>query len=162
MVERPGHLTWAQTRTRPVVNAVLTRKGILDASGERWPDPRVELVVLGSPSLDGPAHEARFGATVETTGEPSIGWALERLAARGCRSVLIEGGGDFIFRCLAAGHLDEMFVTVCPLVIGGVGAPTPADGPGFEADDLRRLRLVSARHHDQEVFLHYKVESGNP
>lgn len=157
MIERAAHLPWPHRRDRPLLNAVLTRRGVLGASPERWPDPRVTLLVLGGPGLDGQGHAEAFGAEFETTAEPDIGWALDRLAARGCRSVLVEGGGDLIFRCLDADRLDELFITVCPLIIGGTGAPTPADGPGFDADQLRRLRLREARHAGDEVFLHYEV-----
>lgn len=157
MIERTGDLPWAHRRERPMINAVLTRRGVLSASPDRWPDPRVSLLVLGGEDLDADAHRARFGAEVESTAAPDIGWALDRLAARGCQSVLIEGGGDLIFRCLDADRLDELFITVCPLIIGGAEAPTPADGPGFDADHLRRLRLLEARHHGDEVFLRYAV-----
>lgn len=157
MIERTDHLPWPRERTRPLLNAVLTRRGVLAADPARWPDPRVQLLVFGGPELDGPAHERHLGAEVECTGSPGVGWVLDRLEARGCRSVLIEGGGDLIFRCLAADRLDELFITVCPLIIGGAQAPTPADGPGFDAAHLRGLRLRGARHHGDEVFLHYSV-----
>ena len=157
MVERDEHLPWRCARDRPIVNAVLTRRGLLSAPSDRWPDPRVDLWVLGPDGLDVDGHEQRFGARVETTSEPEVQWALARLEALGCRSVLIEGGGDLIFRCLAEGVLDELYLTVCPLIIGGAAAPTPADGRGFDAAELRRLRLLEARHHGDEVFLHYRV-----
>ncbi|SEO91031.1 riboflavin-specific deaminase C-terminal domain-containing protein [Aquisalimonas asiatica] len=43
---------------------------------------------------------------------------LRRLAARGLRRVLVEGGGQTVSRFLAAGTLDRLHVTVAPLVIG--------------------------------------------
>ena len=41
-------------------------------------------------------------------------------------------------------RIDEMHVTLCPIVVGG-DAPTLADGAGFDRDDVRRLRLVAER-----------------
>ena len=157
MVERPDHLPWRRSRDRPMVNAVLTRRGLMSAAADRWPDPRVALWVLGPDGIDADGHANRFGARVATTAEPDLRWALAHLEGLGCRSVLVEGGGDLIFRCLAEGVLDELYLTVCPLVIGGTDAPTPADGRGFDVADLRRLRLLEARHHGDEVFLHYAV-----
>ena len=142
---------------RPVT-AVLTRAGVLDARSDRWPDPRSSLLVLGGPALDAPAHAARFGAEVETTDAPDIGWALDRLAARGCKSVLIEAGGDLIFQAIAQDRLTEVFLTLCPWVIGGVGAPSLADGAGFRADTMRRFCLVSFRREQDELFLHYVLD----
>ena len=148
-------------RDRPVVNAVLTRGGVLDASARRFPDPRVELLVLGGPELDAEAHRARFGAQVVTTEQPDISWALDVLAARGCRSVLMEAGGSLIFQALQADRLDEIYLTLCPWVIGGKGAPTLADGAGFGPRDLRRLELLSCRQVGAELYLHYGVLKGS-
>lgn len=163
MIEKPAHLRYPRTRDRPIVNAVLTARGVLDARPrpDAWPDLRAELLILGREGIDEAAHRARFPAELRTHPEPSVAWALDVLAERGCRSVLIEGGGDLIFRTLEADRLDELFLTVCPLVIGGTRAPTPADGPGFDADDLRRLRLLEARHVGDEVYLHYAVGPRN-
>lgn len=53
---------------------------------------------------------------------------LRRLAARGLRRVLVEGGGHTVSRFLVAGVLDRLHVTVAPLVIGsgrpGLTLPT--------------------------------------
>jgi 5-amino-6-(5-phosphoribosylamino)uracil reductase len=94
---------------------------------------------------------------VEQTDAPSPRWALERLRARGCARVLVEGGGDLIAQLLADGLLHELHVTLCPLVVGGAGAPTLSDGPGFLADALPRLRLLSCEPAGDEVFLRYAV-----
>lgn len=151
----------APQRDRPIVNAVLTRRGLLSPSGgalrSRWPDPRVSLLVLGSDGLDVAAHQAAYGAEVETVAEPTVQWALARLAARGCRSVLVEGGGDLIFQLLDADLLREMYVTLCPWVIGGAAAPSPVDGRGFLAHEMRRLVLREVRQVEQELYLHYEI-----
>lgn len=61
---------------------------------------------------------------VEVVREPVTGGefdpdaVLRRLAARGLRRVLVEGGGRTVSRFLAAGVLDRLHVTVAPLVIG--------------------------------------------
>jgi riboflavin biosynthesis pyrimidine reductase len=146
---------WSHARPLTVV---LTRTGVLDADAHRWPSPRADLLVLGGPGVDAAAHAARFGAEVETTDAPTIGWALDRLAARGCRSVLIEAGGDLIFQALEQNRLSEVFLTLCPWVIGGVGAPSLADGRGFRADSMRRFCLVSFRREQDELFLHYVLD----
>jgi len=144
-------------RRRPLVNAVLTRRGVAHAPGLRFPDPRVELVVLAGPGIDAARHRAALGASVEQTDAPSPRWALERLRARGCARVMVEGGGDLIAQLLAEGLLDELHVTLCPLVVGGASAPTLADGPGFLADALPRLRLLACEPAGDEVFLRYAV-----
>lgn len=88
-----------------------------------------------------------------------VPWILDRLRARGIERLLIEAGGDLLFQFLAADAIDEMHVTLCPLVIGG---PTPslADGIGFTWPEVRRLTLLSQEVEGDEIFLHYAVRRG--
>lgn len=157
LIESPKHRHVRHTRHRPILNAVLTRTGVLAAENKRFPHPGVELLVMGPPTLDKIAHLQRFGAEVITTPKPSVGWALDVLHSRGCASTLIEGGGDLIFQALEADRLDELFVTIVPRIIGGANAPTLADGMGFARDALRGLVLEELRREGDEVYLHYRV-----
>ena len=54
--------------------------------------------------------------------------------ARGVERLLVEAGGDLLFQFLAADAIDEMYLTLCPLVVGG-DAPSLADGAGFDLAD---------------------------
>lgn len=94
-------------------------------------------------------------------GDLPVAWMLERLAARGIERLLVEAGGDLLFQFLAADAIDEMHVTLCPLVVGG-SAPTLADGAGFDRNALRRLALLAAEVEGDEVFLHYRNLRGAP
>jgi riboflavin-specific deaminase-like protein len=103
-----------------------------------------------------------FPAEVEAwpgDGDPPVEWILERLAARGVDRLLIEAGGDLLFQFLAADAIDEMHVTLCPIVVGG-DAPTLADGAGFDRADVRRLHLLASEVEGDEVFLHYQNVRG--
>lgn len=95
----------------------------------------------------------------EGEGDLPVDWMLSRLAARGVERLLVEAGGDLLFQFLAADAIDEMHVTLCPLIVGGP-APTLADGGGFDRDSVRRLELLAATVEGDEVFLHYRRESG--
>jgi 5-amino-6-(5-phosphoribosylamino)uracil reductase len=145
-------------RPRSMVNAVLTRHGVLDKKIDkrRWELAGAELWIFGAEGIDKAAHEAN-AARVFTSPAPSAVWVLDTLASEGLTSVLVEGGGDLLFQLLDARRLDEMYITSCPWIIGGVGAPTLCDGLGFAADAMRRLELVDMRAHGSEVFLHYRV-----
>ena len=83
-----------------------------------------------------------------------IRWMLEQLAQRGVERLLVEAGGDLLFQFLAADAIDEIYLTLCPLVVGG-DAPSLVDGAGFDAAQMRRLRLLAAEPVGDEVFLHY-------
>ena len=104
-----------------------------------------------------------FAAAVEAwggEGDMPVPWMLERLAARGVERLLVEAGGDLLFQFLAADAIDEMHVTLCPLVVGGP-APSLVDGAGFDLDRLRRLTLLAAEVEGDEIFLHYRLTRGS-
>ena len=99
-----------------------------------------------------------FAAEVETWDGPGsdlpVDWILGVLQRRGVEHLLLEAGGDLLFQFLAADAIDEMFVTVCPLVIGG-DTPSLADGAGFTWPEMRRLRLLHSEVDGDEIFLRY-------
>ncbi len=68
---------------------------------------------------------------------------LEALAARGCRRVLVEGGGRLVSGFLAAGALDRLHVAVAPLITGK--GRRGLDLPGVAA--LGEALRPPARHH---------------
>lgn len=82
---------------------------------------------------------------------------FEQLAELGLQRLAILGGGELIASLLAVDLVDELWLTICPLLLGGANAPTPVDGVGFAAEFAPRLELLSAQPIEQEVFLHYRL-----
>lgn len=85
-------------------------------------------------------------------------WIVAELARRGIKKLLIEGGGDLIYQFLKADLLDEMYVTLCPHIIGDSTAPALVTGAGFLQQKLKSLKLLKATQVQDEIFLHYGVE----
>jgi 5-amino-6-(5-phosphoribosylamino)uracil reductase len=130
-------------------NVVLTRTLDVPRTGRFYTDPRVRPIFFSPTAGDVPGELE--------VGEVSVPHVLERLAARGVETLLVEAGGDLIAQFLAAGGVDEMYVTVCPLVLGGRGAPTLVDGPGFPFAAAPRLGLEHAHRVGDELFCRYRV-----
>uniref|UniRef100_UPI00187FDA1D RibD family protein n=1 Tax=Microcoleus sp. LEGE 07076 TaxID=915322 RepID=UPI00187FDA1D len=103
-----------------------------------------------------------FDRTVyaKTAAGGEIDWidAFQQLASLGIKQLAILGGGKLVASVLAAGLVDEFWLTVCPLILGGADAPTPVEGKGFLADLAPKLQLLAVKQVGQEVFLHYKVD----
>jgi 5-amino-6-(5-phosphoribosylamino)uracil reductase len=103
----------------------------------------------------------QFDRTLTTkTIEGEIDWidAFQQLEALGIKRLAILGGGKLVASVLAAGLIDELWLTVCPLILGGVDAPTPVEGKGFLADLAPKLELLAVKQVGGEVFLHYRCD----
>lgn len=87
-----------------------------------------------------------------------IDWvaALQQMASLGLSRLAVLGGGQLVASLVAADLIDELWLTVCPLILGGATAPTPVEGEGFCPALAPRLELLSVQAIEQEVFLHYR------
>lgn len=93
---------------------------------------------------------------VVVCGRTGVVWrpALTDLRERwGVKRLLCEGGGELNDALFRAGLVDELHLTICPLVFGGRAAPTLAEGTGVaRLADAARLRLKRRRQVGDELF----------
>jgi 5-amino-6-(5-phosphoribosylamino)uracil reductase len=82
---------------------------------------------------------------------------LAQFPSQGMASLALLGGGHLTAELLGHGCIDEVYLTLCPLLLGGATAPTPVDGAGVLAELAPRLTLLNHRAVGDEVFLHYRV-----
>ncbi|HEX4263714.1 MAG TPA: dihydrofolate reductase family protein [Verrucomicrobiae bacterium] len=74
------------------------------------------------------------------------------------KKILCEGGGELNMALIRQNLVDEIYLTLCPLIFGGRGAPTLADGLGVsKVEQATKLRLKSIRRIGQELFMVYRV-----
>jgi 2,5-diamino-6-(ribosylamino)-4(3H)-pyrimidinone 5'-phosphate reductase len=85
---------------------------------------------------------------------------LGRLHERGVERLLVEGGGELNWGFVRDGLLDELYVTVAPVLLGGRDAPTLLEGNGLAMDARTRLRLVEVSRLGEEIFCRYSVVRG--
>jgi riboflavin biosynthesis pyrimidine reductase len=94
---------------------------------------------------------------VAPTGEPEPAWLLERLGARGVRSLLLEGGPTLNAAFLAAGLLDEVLWTIGPRLVATEALQMIAPLEMSPSE----LRLLSVHRHADELYLRYRMASGS-
>ena len=82
---------------------------------------------------------------------------LAQLSELGMRKLAVLGGEELVASLLAVKAIDEIWLTVCPVIFGGVTAPTPVAGKGWLQSESIKLDLLEVKHIGQEVFLHYRV-----
>jgi 2,5-diamino-6-(ribosylamino)-4(3H)-pyrimidinone 5'-phosphate reductase len=100
------------------------------------------------------------GAEVLVRGETRVDLpaALGALYERGVRRLMVEGGGTLLGELFRLGLVDELYLYIAPLILGGATAPTIADGPGLERAEAVALTLedLTARP-DGGIIAHYFI-----
>ncbi|MGZ4703706.1 MAG: dihydrofolate reductase family protein [Acidimicrobiales bacterium] len=164
----PVTLTPAQTDARvdagrapqPPI-AVVTRSLQLDWSlplfASSGPGPGRPLVITCSAGGAAAIETASEHAEVVVVGDRSVDLAaaLDELERRGFRRVLTEGGPALLGELVSLGLLDELRLTLAP-VIGGDPLPIashPAGPAGRRA--LTTFDLADLRQEDGHLFLRY-------
>lgn len=74
------------------------------------------------------------------------------------RRLLCEGGGEVNEPLFREKLVDELYLTICPIIFGGREAPTLADGEGIERlKDATQLKLRRMEEVAGELFCVYEV-----
>jgi 2,5-diamino-6-(ribosylamino)-4(3H)-pyrimidinone 5'-phosphate reductase len=88
----------------------------------------------------------------------NINSLFQQLENLGIRRILVEGGGEINWSVLKIGLVDELIVTISPVVIGGREAKTLVEGEGF-ANVINGIKMRLSRTliiDKNEIVLFYK------
>ena len=84
---------------------------------------------------------------------------LQLLAADGHHRILTEGGPRLFGQMVANDQVDELFLTVSPVVAGQKGERSFGLVHGVDFGRTpKNGRLLSARRHGSHLFLRYRLE----
>jgi riboflavin biosynthesis pyrimidine reductase len=139
---------------------------IVTRSGDLGPPrslPQPSIVASAGPGTDGLAPYAREGYEILplADGESASTAVVRALRARGMTRVLTEGGPRLMGEFLRARVVDELYLTLSPLIFGSVDGGTVglADGVPLGTPPVR-AELMSVRRTDNHVFLRYSIDRG--
>ena len=141
------------------LNVLISASLDVPLNGRFFSDPEMRRIVFTS--ISAPYARRRMaGEKGEVIAWKSKKLDLVRLVRelrrRGVREILLEGGGATNFEFFRRGLVDEIYLTLSPVIIGGAGSPTPVDGEGFDAPKFPRFIPVRIRRVGDELFLHYR------
>ncbi|MEM3402876.1 MAG: 2,5-diamino-6-(ribosylamino)-4(3H)-pyrimidinone 5'-phosphate reductase [Candidatus Hadarchaeales archaeon] len=91
--------------------------------------------------------------------EVDLGKLLETLKRKGVKKLLLEGGSTLNWNMLANGLVDEIIISIAPVIVGGEKSKSLVGGAGFErvAEGIR-LRLRKVERVGRDLTLYYTVE----
>jgi 2,5-diamino-6-(ribosylamino)-4(3H)-pyrimidinone 5'-phosphate reductase len=76
------------------------------------------------------------------------------LENKGITKLMVEGGGTVIWNFLKSGLVDDFYVYVGPIIIGGKNTPTIS---GKVDDENIKLKLVKTKTIGSGILLHYRL-----
>jgi 5-amino-6-(5-phosphoribosylamino)uracil reductase len=145
---------------------VCSRSLNLDPQLPFFQQPLSRILLTGKSN---PVAEKKFMGLAEiwkctnaasSSAEVDFHQALTRLFNQGVHRLAALGGGEVAAQLFALGLIDEWWLTICPLVLGGTTSPSPVEGVGFiVGQNAPQLELLSCQSIGSELYLHYLVKS---
>lgn len=126
--------------------AVLTKTADLDPASRLFTDTHVPPIIITTATAD------TTGLDAEVIRVGDLSEALEKLADRGLCRIDCEGGPGLFADLIAEDLVDQLCLTVAPLLTGG-GAGRIAAGP---PSPPRRMELASILTDEGYTFLRYR------
>jgi riboflavin biosynthesis pyrimidine reductase len=162
-----------QGRSEEPLACIVSGRLSLGADIPLLADPAAKVVILTSSAASLPASAAEVHyVRAERDGLLDLPAALAELRERfAVRTLLCEGGPHLGAQLLAAGLLDELFLSLAPKLAGGDLDGNPAHPNPTHPEALRilagaelsppvELALLSTLEHDSHLFLRYGVLGG--
>ena len=159
-VRQPALLQARQHRGQAAqpVQIVCSRSGALDRTYRFFSQPVPRWLLTTAIGAELWQVGPEFAQIITTGDRLDFASAFADFFAYGCHRLAILGGGELVEALFQADLIDELWLTVCPLILGGTQAPTPVAGQGFLAAAAPPLELLEVLTVGPEVFLHYRVK----
>nr|AIA16731.1 RibD C-terminal domain protein [uncultured bacterium] len=117
-------------------------------------------IVIASPEPASSAVRERYPQHIEwlTTGTDNpVPTILAHLRDKNIETLMVEGGGHIFNLFLEAQAVQELYLTLCPLLLGGRNDPSLVTGQGFRVAQAPRTEVLSQEWRGQELYLHLKI-----
>jgi 5-amino-6-(5-phosphoribosylamino)uracil reductase len=164
LVKKPELIQARIDRRQPAQppQIVCSRSGEIDAVAPFFHQPIERWLITTKVGATAWIDNTNFDRVLvcETTNGDDIDWQVVtlKLAELGIENICCLGGSKLAASLFAASFIDELWLTICPFIYGGIDAPSPVSGAGFTPKLAPRLKLLSVDRVEAELFLHYQVQ----
>lgn len=155
-IKSPDLLEWRQQQNKPPqpVHIVCSASGKIDSHLRffRQKVPRWLLTTQKAAQLwqEDPNYFERILLLEDWVS------VFAKLKEYGIEKLAILGGGELIASLIEQDLIDEFCLTLCPVILGGVDAPTPVEGKGLLSNQANSWELLSSERIENELFLNYR------
>jgi riboflavin-specific deaminase-like protein len=144
------------------LRVIVSGSGSMDTRAEIFKHRFSPIIVLTSQMaskkglrLQGIADEVKVFGEREIDLPAALHWLREKWNVK---RLLCEGGGGLHGSLVRAGLMDELHLTICPVLFGGRSAPTIGEGGNvLKLADAVQFRFTSAKRFGDELFVVLKA-----
>jgi riboflavin biosynthesis pyrimidine reductase len=158
--------------TQPLA-VIVSASGMLDLARTVFRTPGIRALVVttatGRERLASAGAESLAGVELQvveaTAGRIDPHVILDELRARGVRVLLHEGGPSLFGGFLAAGVVDELFLTLASQIVGRADQtlrPGLVQGIEFSPERAPWLSLVSIKQQGEQLYLRFRCPGSRP
>ena len=148
-----------QGKSPQPIQIVVSASGNLDSQWRFFKQPVPRWLITTSAGQQW-QNRAKFERVIiAPQNNSTIDWTstLKQLSELGLNKLAVLGGGELTASLFAEDAIDELWLTICPVIFGGNSAPTPVGGTGWLQAHSRKLQLLEVKQVEQELFLHYRA-----
>jgi riboflavin-specific deaminase-like protein len=137
------------------VGVTATRSLELPVDAPLFQDPDSHVIVLTNSDRDPPPCRCKLTVERLAGEELDLMAGMKLLRERhGVRAMLHEGGPTLLAAMLAVGLVDELFLSLSPMLVGG-GEPSVVEGTALE--EPLRMSLISVLEAESFLYLRYRI-----
>ncbi len=138
---------------------VCSKSADLDLTYRYFSQPIPRALITNTEGAEKWRDRSEFDRIIIANSDP-FNWhqIFAELETLKIQKLAILGGGQLVGSLFSAGLVHELWLTVCPIVLGSTVAPVPVAGEGFTIAEAPRLELLDTNTIGSEIFLHYKVQ----
>ena len=95
---------------------------------------------------------------IDSEGYIELKEMFEKLTNYGIKKLIVEGGSTIIWNFLKHGFVDDLFVYIGPMIIGGKYTPSMADGEGItQVEEMVNLEVIDVKKLGNGILVHYRL-----
>jgi riboflavin biosynthesis pyrimidine reductase len=147
----------AAGRSAEPLACVISRSGRVPLDIPLFAEPEQDVVLFApvAPDLAGVAATVHFHHLDARSDRPLTEAMRVLRTEHGVRSLLCEGGPTLFASLLEEALVDELFLTIAPLLAGGASGPAVTAGPPL--GELARLRIRWLLEHEDSLLIRYAL-----
>ena len=168
-ISNPQLVEARKNRSQPVqpVQIVVSASGDFDTAWRFFQQPVPRWLLTIPTTARRWQNSSEFERIITTSSveksDSLVDWlsAFKQLSELGLTRLAILGGGELVASLIKLNLIDELWLTICPIILGGHTSPTPVGGRGFLQSAGKKLKLLKVKQVESEIFLHYRVLINN-